>query len=212
MPRLEELEPRRLPPWGWLKWLKRPCRGDGRPEAYLRQAPGNRLHVIVLIPIALLVLARAAFLGDGAGSAGPPARRSGWRTPHCIEPGQDASSAKMTAVQEPPRDHCCEPGNWRAGNPSPSRRTRLRLTQTGANAGRFTEGDHQGSGADLVHRKVAGPGGLAGGELALCWLMDYAGVTSRLMRGHWACRKSGSRISSRLVWVHRARDMPGGPG
>jgi hypothetical protein len=37
-PRLEELEPRRLPPLGWLKWLKRPCWGDGRPEAYGRQA------------------------------------------------------------------------------------------------------------------------------------------------------------------------------
>lgn len=72
MPRLEELEPRSSPRWGWLKRLKRRRRGRRTARgAWATGAPGTRLHVIVLIPIALLVLAPAAFLGHGAGSVRP---------------------------------------------------------------------------------------------------------------------------------------------
>jgi hypothetical protein len=64
MPRLEKLEPRWLARWGWLKRLKRP--GQGRRTARGAWAPGAGLHATVLVPIALLLLASAAFFGFGA--------------------------------------------------------------------------------------------------------------------------------------------------
>ena len=72
MPRLEELEPRSLPPSDWLKRPGQP--GRGRRTARGTWAPGApraRLHAIIFVPIALLVLASAAFLGLGTRSVRP---------------------------------------------------------------------------------------------------------------------------------------------
>jgi hypothetical protein len=76
MPRLEELESRSLPPWGWLKRLARTERGRRTARgAWATGAPGARLQALIFVPIALLALASAAFFGLGARSArpfGPP--------------------------------------------------------------------------------------------------------------------------------------------
>jgi len=72
MPRLEKLEPRSLPPWGWLKRLRRPGRGRRTARGtWATGATGAGMHAIVLIPIALLVLASAAFFGLGTRSVRP---------------------------------------------------------------------------------------------------------------------------------------------
>jgi hypothetical protein len=70
MPRLEKLEPRWLPRWGWLKRLKR--HGQGGRTVRGAWAPGAGLHAIVLVPIALLLLAPCARV----------ARRPRCRKPH----------------------------------------------------------------------------------------------------------------------------------
>jgi hypothetical protein len=72
MPRLEKLEPRSLRPWGWLKRLGRPGRGRRTARGtWATGAPGARLQAIIFVPIALLVLASAAFFGLGARSVRP---------------------------------------------------------------------------------------------------------------------------------------------
>ena len=72
MPRLEQLESRRLPLPDWLRRLRRPGHGrrtarGARPAA----APGAWLLAILVDPILLLALAPAAFPGLGASRARP---------------------------------------------------------------------------------------------------------------------------------------------
>ena len=94
MPRLEKLEPRWLPRWGWLKWLKRPR--QGRRTARRAWVPGAGPHAMVLVPIALLLLASAAFVGFGARTVrpcGPPSPLQKTapalsRTKTCLPAGQ----------------------------------------------------------------------------------------------------------------------------
>lgn len=66
MPRLEALDARSLPFWGWRQRLTRPRRegraASGAGSAY---ASGARLRAILLVPIMLAALAAAAFLGLG---------------------------------------------------------------------------------------------------------------------------------------------------